>query len=352
VRVLWATDHEGVTYALAIGKLGNGYGVRGYRGLEGAPVARMQTVSDSRFAPDAGNPNRDPVVAKFSSHVPGTGLVVVAGRNLTDVELATGFDYTAAGKKTADWQALRPESGVWWAQVDAARIEGVTVRAEFADGKRRPLDEGGVYGQAPPMPGLQEVSPEGTDSEVLNCASMAFDPLRGGFPAGSTPILGGAPKQGREWFGIAVARAPGGGYLIGTCRTRSEEWSNSSGAETSQGFVAPAPAGGPDRFLTVVPVQDGGIPASGDESAGTASKLIAVAPVGATEVEFAGVTAPVHDRVAVVLLPQGTVVDGLKITARDAAGTVLGTAGMPAYEPEVGMTRLNPDTDPDLVYAD
>ena len=87
--------------------------------------------------------------------------------------------------------------------------------------------------------------------------------------------------------------------------------------------MLPAPAGGYDDLFAVLPGR-----LTPDEIA----VAYVIAPVGATEVEVAGATAPVRDRLAVVTLPPGTIDAGLRATARDAGGTVLATTGLARYE--------------------
>jgi hypothetical protein len=171
---------------------------------------------------------------------------------------------------------------------------------------------------------MAEVAPAGTDRDVLTCAAMAFAPERGGFPRGSTPVLGAAPEEDRKWYGIAVARAPGGGYLVGSCPTLHPEWSNSSGAENAQGYVVPAPEGGPAALFAMVAT-----------TTGQAVSVVVVAPEDAAEVEVAGQTVPVRDRVAVVLLPAGTPEAGLTATARTSDGRTLGTTRPAATERDI-----------------
>jgi hypothetical protein len=152
---------------------------------------------------------------------------------------------------------------------------------------------------------------------VLTCATAAFAPSRGGFPSGADPVLGATPRLGPEWVGLAVARAPAGGYLVGLCRTSQPDRTSSSDANQAEGFVVPAPAGDARDLLVLVPCKRS--PGLVDVAA-----VCVVAPEGATQVEVGGVRAEVHDRVAVVEFPQPVPVDGLRATARRADGDVIG----------------------------
>jgi hypothetical protein len=205
-----------------------------------------------------------------------------------------------------------------------------------ADGLRREVSGSGAYGQAPLPAGMSDVAPAGTDPEVLTCAAMAFAPERGGFPRGSTPILGGSPNVGKEWFGVAVAKAPGGGYLVGSCPTLHPEHSNSMGAENADGYVVPAPEGGADKLFTIVATKTDRL--RGSESEDAVVSAVVVAPKGTAEIEVAGLTVPVRDRLAVVTFPKDTPAEGLTATARGADGSTLGTTtGLAKQESDVSQ---------------
>jgi hypothetical protein len=206
---------------------------------------------------------------------------------------------------------------------DAGSLDPLTVRARFAGDVRASIPADAFHGPALEADRIFGVAPPRTDRETLACASGAFDRDRGGFPSSATPVLGATATRGEESFAVAVARARGGGYLIGSCRTRHPEW-GTDGADTADGFVVPAPGGGPENLFAVVPVQPGQ-PAA-DLSAATATKLLAIAPAGATQVRFGDVTAPVEDRMAIVEWPDRTPIGEVDATALDASGRTLGTA--------------------------
>ena len=303
----------GATPEAMVSEAGPGYG---YGTSNGDPLREDPQFVSFRVSDDA---------------LKGPGLLVVYGEGLSGVEVASGVEYTADGRKSATWRPLEPEAAVWTREVTAEEIDGVEVRARTADGLRRPLGGGRTYAQAPLPPGMAEVAPEGTDGDVLTCAAMAFAPERGGFPKGSTPVLGAPPVQEGTWYGIAVARAPGGGYLIGSCLAPYPEWSSSSGTENAQGYVVPAPEGGPASLFAMIAAKAG--PPRGTETEDV--PVVVVAPEAAAEVEVAGQTVPVRDRVAVLLLPAGTPEAGLTATARTSDGRTLGATGLAPTEREI-----------------
>jgi hypothetical protein len=361
-RVLLATDHDGTRYALTVGLRrvtdtstgvrGGVWTFQGWRGRPGAAPAEMQydETAQALAGPgvDAEGSVQYVAIRRSADRNTSPGLMVVVGRGLAGVEAGSRVTYRADGTETATWRPLRRERAVWWSAADADELTAGHVRARFSDGLRRAIVDATNDATAPPPLGMAGVAPAGTDAGTLDCAATSFDRLRGGgprgstsldrvpgggggFPRGSTPVLGRVRRQGDVWIGVAVARAPGGAYLVGTCRTRHPEWPV-DGAETAGGYVVPAPAGGPDHLLTVMPVQPGG-PAP-DPDAETATKLVAIAPRGATEVTFGHVTAPVQDRLAVIDLPDRTPIHGITVTARDAAGRTLGTAQVPRTDQE------------------
>jgi hypothetical protein len=136
-------------------------------------------------------------------------------------------------------------------------------------------------------------------------------------------VLADARRVRGEWHAVAVARAPGGAYLVGTCR-RPDSSGDSRSAQELGSFVLPAPAGGPAALfaLTTTELASTRI---GERPTRAVVTVVVVAPQGATEVEVAGVTAAVRHRVAYLTLPAGTPEQGLRATARGADGTVLGT---------------------------
>jgi hypothetical protein len=343
-RVLWAADSHGRRFALTIAANGIQWSIEKWRGPEGAAPGAMAITESSGPATRAGKPDLGQRYFSFrasSDETTGPGVLVAIGQGISDVEVGSGFDYAADGRKTATWRPLEPEAAVWVREATAEEIGSMRVRARtVADGLRREVGGGGAYGQAPVPPGMADVAPAGTDPEVLTCAAMAFAPERGGFPPGSTPILGGSPNVGGQWFGIAVAKAPGGGYLVGSCRTRHPEYSNSSGAAGANGFVVPAPDGGADRLFTIVATRIGRL--RGSETEAAVLSAVVVAPKGTTEVEVAGLTIPVRDRLAVVTFPKDTPAEGLTATARGADGGILGTT--------TGLARQESDVEGESFY--
>jgi hypothetical protein len=267
---------------------------------------------------------------------PGDGrasaVLVAVGDRLSDVEVGTDVDYTADGRMTATWRPLEPQAAVWVGEASAAELAGdLTMRVRGSDGRRRPA----VGRAAPPVavplpPGLADVAPAGTDLDVLTCAAMGFAPYAGGIPRDATPVLGGVQKVDLEYYGVAVARAKGGGYLVGSCPTLRPESATTVGGENPQGFVVPAPQGGPDDLFALLPST--WTEARADEAAPGGVSLgqqhpavVVVAPVGASEVEVAGKTVPVRDRLAVVRdVPE----EGVTAVARDAGGRELGRTGL------------------------
>jgi hypothetical protein len=337
-RVLWAADHKGSRFALMITENKGNWLLENWAGDAGAAPAAMRWSGGSAMSgPGAALEQRAEasVSETFRPSRVGDGLAVVVGEGLSHVEVASRFDYSADGRKTATWRPLAPEAAVWITEATEAEMDGMTYRGRTSDGEVTRVGGGGTYEEDDPKVDVGPVSPAGSDPEVLACATMAFASEQGGMPEGSTPILGGTPTVGAQWYGIAVARAPGGGYLVGSCPTLHPEWSNSNGSEGAAGFVVPAPAGGPDELFVLVPTHQ-----SEAVSASTTLQhpvAVVVAPVGATEVEVAGKTVPVRDRLAVVTgIPEA----GPTAIARDASGRELGRTGPAREEREVEQRSL------------
>jgi len=345
VRVLWAADHWQSRYAMTIAQQGAVWTLEEWAGKLGAAPSAM-TYEGGRGATAAGAGAR-PVMRALATTfrsvagpTPGGALVVAVGDRLSDVEIGSDFDYTADGRKTASWRPMKPEGAVWTGLFTATELPAVTVRVRAADGLRRSAGGGRRgYVDAGLSPGLVDVAPPGTDRAMLTCAASAFAPFAGGFPRGATPVLGGAAKVGFEHYGIAVARAAGGGYLVGSCPTLRPE-GGTRFADAPQGFVVPAPAGGPDDLFALLQsswndARIGDEVAKGQIIPGpTRTAAVVVAPVGATEVEVAGTTVPVHDRLAVVRdVPE----EGVTAIARDATGRELGRTGYATSERNVEL---------------
>jgi hypothetical protein len=266
--------------------------------------------------------------------VDGPGLIVATGSDLMRVETATGTDFDAAGRRALTWVPLEPEAAVFARESSDAELDAMVVRAATTDGRWFQVGgRGSSSGEPHLQPGLLAVSPPGADPEVLTCASTAFSAWPGGAPPGSEAVLGATPRLGDQWIGLAVARAPAGGYLVGLCRTTRPGDAERSSAQQSEGFVVPAPAGGADDLLVLVPCERS--PGLVDVAA-----VCVIAPKGVAEVEVGGVRAPVRDRVAVVRFPAPTPVDGLRATARGTDGDVLGPVKRADGEEAVSQSAL------------
>jgi hypothetical protein len=338
VRVLWAADHAGQRHALTVS-------------LTKATQARL-----TLWRGDAGAPpedlhverRRDAVFRNGRPFVPanlyqlrtregrdGPGLILATGTNLMAVEVPTGADYDAAGRRVVTWAPLQPQGAVFVRVASDAEIDEMAARAATTDAQWFTVEGGGSYDDepAPLPPGLVAVSAADADQQVLTCAARAFSPQRRGFPAGSDPVLGVTRRAAGEWYGIAVVRAPSGGYLVGMCRVYRPDRAASASWGRIGGFVVPAPAGGARDLLVLVPCRLA--PGGAD-----AKVVCVVAPEGATQVEVGGVRAAVRDRVAVVEFPQPVPLDGMRATAYRANGEVLGPVKKPAAEETVTREGL------------
>ena len=215
VRVLWATDHAGVRHALTVTQATAGYyGIDRWRGPAGAApgemswgdIPREMIKQLSHGSPRALPLENGRVPAEVFQIRDGTGnegpgLLVTIGSDLSKVEVASRIDYDAAGRKIAGWSPMTPDAAVWVHVASDEELDTMRVRIVGPDGKRVPGRGGYSYSdiKVPPLD-LAAVAEPGTDPEILACAAMAFSPERGGFPAGSTPLLGslaeGGPRLG------------------------------------------------------------------------------------------------------------------------------------------------------------
>jgi hypothetical protein len=343
VRVLFATDHGGHRWAMTFARQGSVWTLRSWYGAVGASPAAMRLYEEYATHPPAEvQPDITTSVTWLraggrDSATPG--IIVAVGPGLRDVEVPSRYDYTADGRVTAHWRPLRPEGAVWWTEADAAEMGAPELRALLADGRHASI---GVASYNQPVNAtldLSGVAPPGSDPGVLACAQDRFV-VGDGWPRGSAPVLGGSPRLGDEWYGFAVARAPGGGYLAGTCRTRHLEpltlcrpWppvtpggSNGSCSPRRpdadiKAFVLPAPAGGAGRLFAALPMSPAGPPGPDRMEA-----VLVIAPEGATQVRTPTATAPVRDGLAILTLgQQGQYFGDVQVTAYDAAGRSLGT---------------------------
>lgn len=327
VRVLWATDHAGQRHALTMARKDAATAfLTLWRGAAGARPEDMHVESRQTVPIHSGRPFLGAHLYQIRTRdrEDGPGLFVATGTDLVAVETATGADYDAAGRRAITWAPLQPQGPVFVRVASDAELDTVAVRAADTDGRWFRLQSGASYGDAPRLaPGLLAASPAGTDPKVLTCAADAF--TYGGFPAGATPVLGATHRLRKQWLGVAVARAPSGGYLVGMCRT-SRPWSSSSSdALQAEGFVVPAPAGGARDLLVLLPCKRARAGAGLDA-------VCVVAPEGATEVEVAGVRAEVHGRVTVVEFPRPVPEKEVQVTAHRADGKPIGPVRRPLDE--------------------
>jgi hypothetical protein len=336
VRVLWAADHAGQRHALTVSlKDANTALLTLWRGDAGARPGDMHVEARKPSVFHTGKPFVDATLYQLRTREreDGPGLLVATGTNLMVAETPTGADYDTTGRRKLTWAPLQPQGAVFVRVASDAELDEAVVRAAATDGRwfRLDADRASWAGDARLLPGLTAVSPAGADRKVLTCAAEAFAPSRRGFPPDATPVLGATPRLGTEWVGIAVARAPAGGYLVGMCRASRPDRADGSTSGRAEGFVVPAPAGGARDLLLLLPCRraPGGI--------GVVAVCV-VAPEGVTEVEVGGVRAEVHDRVAVVEFSQPPPVDGLRATARRANGEVIGPVRRP--DGEDGLSRL------------
>jgi hypothetical protein len=126
-------------------------------------------------------------------------------------------------------------------------------------------------------------------------------------------------------WSVGVLRAREGGLLLGTCR----DFRFARGDT----FVLPAPVGGLDRLIALLPLDD-----VGD---GRAQRFAVLAPADAATVELAGRSATVHERIAVFDLGTKHALSGLQAKARRADDTITATA-----------TRTPTSRDLDAPYID
>jgi hypothetical protein len=331
VRVLWAHDHDGVRHALTLAELRErDWGIVRWRGPAGAEPGRLAAVAAEGvpMADPGARPTMVPTMFPVRTEGnAGPGLLVVVGEDLRAVEVSAGADYDTTGRRSDRWVPLEPDAGVWVGEASETMLDTMHVRvAPASDGRwRPPYSDSDAPGVAAPPAGLADVAAAGADADVLACAGGSFVQGGGGFPAGSTAVLGATPTLDGEWLGLVVARAPAGGHLVGVCRTGTPDPGAEAAATQTDGFVVPAPRGGAGALLAAVPCR---------RAAEGLTAVCVIAPEGAVEVEVAGVTREVRDRVAVVPLPAGTSEDGIRAVARGPGGEVLGTAEPAADEAE------------------
>jgi len=324
-RVLWATDHEGRRFAVTVARNRGVWSVLPWRGAAGSTPVAMAPDVDPRSTRASMASQPEIVTLAYSFRVSddppdGDGVLVVVGRGLSEVEVSSGADYTPDGRRSETWRPLAPEGAVWTLSARDQELDGLVMRAKRSQGFPDPVAVNATPRPAQPA-GLAAVTPPGAHQGVLSCAATNFDGRRG-FPPGSTALLAGTRKFGLDWFGVVMARAPGGAHLVAACRTLTSPYGDSGEVIPDGSYVVPVPAGGPSGVFTMW--QNG--TASTAIGGETVNVAVVVAPAGATEVEIAGRTAAVRDRLAVVGLPPGVQGAGFTATARNAAGEVLGTA--------------------------
>jgi hypothetical protein len=324
-RVLWATDHEGRRFAVTVAQNRGVWSVLPWRGTAGSAPAAMTLDVDPRSPKASMAADPEIVTLAYSFRVSddppdGDGVLVVVGRGLSEVEISSGLDYTPDGRRSETWRALVPEGPVWTLNARDEELDGLAMRAKRSRGSPIPVAINATPRPTPPA-GLADVTPPGAHQGVLSCAATNFDGRRG-FPPGSTALLAGTRRFGFDWFGVVVARAPGGGYIVAACRTLNSPYGDSGEVIPDGSYAVPVPVDGPAGVFTLWENGTASTAPGGD----TVTVAVVVAPEGATEVEVAGRTAAVRDRLAVVGFPPGVHGAVFPATARNAAGEVLGTA--------------------------
>ena len=251
---------------------------------------------------------------------------MVAGSGIAAVDSWTGFDYQADGRAYDTPQWFTAAGAVWVRIVPESEMGSLRSAGPMPTGSVRSAVPTPDHRDTFPL-AMDGVTAPGADRAVVACAASAFgsDAPRT-FPAGSTAVLADARQVRGEWHAVAVARAPGGAYLVGTCR-RPDSSGDSRSAQELGSFVLPAPAGGPGQLLALLPTKTITDRQAGDQFDKTVVAVLA--PEDAATVEVAGVTAQVSNRLAFVTLPPGIWVDTLRAVARRADGSVIGTAVQP-----------------------
>ena len=201
-RVLWATDHEGRRYALTIAAARSG-GDRevargGRRGTGGDGDHRGRLLATGRPGP----PSAGPQFVSFRASddaTKGPGVLVGIGERLSDVEVASGFDYAADGRKTATWRPLEPEAAVWTREVTAEEIDGMDACGHAR--WRRPAPASSAVAERTARPPAGRDGGGGARGYRPRRPDLRGDGLRTGarrLPEGSTPVLGAAPEEDED----------------------------------------------------------------------------------------------------------------------------------------------------------
>jgi hypothetical protein len=322
VHVLWAGEVEGQRYAVAVAPdfdRDSGHGDMSWS------LWAWRVSADGRRAQPAStgmvvDPGRDVGTISIALDVGDDGLGVVPERSVVlvvdararSVEIGGPSRYPAAGGKERTFTPLVGEGVVWPAVQTRDQLLHGLLRITAEDGTRR---NGGMadYGGVGRPPSFAPVAPPDADRDLLRCAAGGWSEDA---PGGAVPLLAGTTRAAGSGWAVGVLRAREGGYLLGACRDH--------GFVPGTRYVAPAPAGGPDRLTALLAMDR-----MGD---GRGQVFTVIAPADATTVELGGRSAPVRQRIAVIDLGERRPLDGLQVTARRADGGVAGTAGAAATD--------------------
>jgi hypothetical protein len=332
VLVLWAGDLNGARYAVVVFRQqltsAQGTKVSWPTGILSGPAgaaASAMTLDSWGYsgAEPPGDADSEFLHAGKQAEYPG--VVFVTAPKAIKAEVATSRQFGPGGKITTTWRSLQKQGGaVWVGQLSAAELYLFDTRITGMSG-------GGGSGQSvDTVSAAAAIALPGTDRAALTRASDAAHSL--GASIEERPVLAASiPLGGPNTLAATVLRSPGGGYLFGMAEQYLKDAKEPSGAVVTASAISRQPFASAEAFMAAVMVSSSGRMTPKHPN----DHYLVIAPAGADRIVMRGVSVPVHNRLAVMDVPElpypydaaSTNVPAslTQIQALDAAGGVIGT---------------------------
>jgi hypothetical protein len=315
VHVLWAGDLNGSRYAVVLVQqtvIDEQRKTWVSLLLEGEAGADTKRMSNFHAARDLGRSLSTETAVDFAMTATGNRgpvAMFVRAPRAKSVEVATGRRFFADGRVVTTWQPLVKQGGSVWTGTltgDKFYLGEYRVDGKYRGAPDNPDDgrDNRDNGHERPDDGSAALAPAGTDLEALRTAdNQAL--LQGASIAERAVIATSLPLGGRNTLAASVLRAPDGGYLIGLAEhqalamtDRDRMFRNRNPPSRSQvvSMRTRQPFRVPDDVMAAVLVP--GTARTTPEH--PRPHYLVLAPAGTVEIRIGGVTAPVHNRLAVL----------------------------------------------------
>jgi hypothetical protein len=255
------------------------------------------------------------------------------------VEVATARRFGPDGKTSTDWRPLTKQGGaIWVTEVNAAERYLFDTRVTGMTGG------GGSGTSVDTVSAAFAVALPGTDRAVLDRASSLAHSL--GASLAEKPVLATSISLGgSNMLAATVLRSPDGGYLFGLSEQYHPHPGSQYGSEQSTSMISDHTFTSPESMMLAVKVPGD----KGSTPKHPKDHYLVIAPAGAEQVMLRGITAKVHNRLAVIDAPAppysysaDTPDAPAQIQALDGADQVIGTVIATESDPDSSGSGKTP----------